>query len=162
MITLIAAADGQNAIGFENDLLCYLKDDLKHFKEKTKNHKVIMGRATWDSLPIQPLPGRENFVLTKSDETFEGAIKVSVDEVLQFDQLYPNEEIFIIGGAQIFHLFYQYANRMYLSRIHHIFEDVDTYFPFIDFQDWRLTDCQLFQKSEVNEFDFSIHVFERK
>lgn len=135
MITIISSVQkGNLGMGFENDLLWSIPEDLRRFKNLTMGHPIIMGRRTWDSLPekYRPLPGRQNIVITSQSE-FEapGAIIVSsVEEAIEkAEEL--DEEIFIIGGARVFEESLHLADRLILTEIEGEKES-DTYFPRFD------------------------------
>lgn len=135
MITIISSVqEGNLGMGFENDLLWSIPEDLRRFKNLTMGHPIIMGRRTWDSLPekYRPLPGRQNIVITSQSE-FEapGAIIVSsVEEAIEkAEEL--DEEIFIIGGARVFEESLHLADRLILTEIEGEKES-DTYFPRFD------------------------------
>lgn len=102
MIKIIVAVDKNGAIGKDNDLLYYIKEDLKNFKEITEGNVVVMGRNTWDSLPIKPLPNRQNVILTNSDNIFEGAdVLHSLDEVKKLKST-EKKDVYVIGGASVY------------------------------------------------------------
>ncbi len=153
-ISIIAALDKDNAIGYKNKLLCYLPADLKHFKQLTTGHTIVMGRKTFESLPNGALPKRKNVVLTKNKNFRCEKCEIihSPDEL--FDLSHESEEIFIIGGAQIYNLFINKADRLYLTHIHHRFE-ADTYFPEFDKNKWKITEKKDFEPDEKNKFSFS-------
>jgi dihydrofolate reductase len=160
-ISIIAALDKNNAIGYKNNLLCYLPADLKHFKQLTTGHTIVMGRKTFESLPKGALPNRKNVILTKNKsfrcENCE--IIYSPDEL--FGLSHESEEIFIIGGAQIYNLFINKADRLYLTHIHHRFE-ADTYFPDFDLSKWKIVEKKDFEKDEKNKFSFSFVSYIKK
>lgn len=127
-ICLIVALDENNGIGRDGDLLCHLSNDLKHFKEVTSGHTVIMGRRTYESLPKGALPNRINVVITSDTaDNYQGCIVVrSVEEALTHCK--EGEKVFIIGGGQLYRATYELADLLYLTRIHHTFSDADTFF----------------------------------
>lgn len=139
IISLIVAIDQNHAIGREGDQLAYLSDDLKRFKQLTSGHIIVMGRKTFNALPKGALPHRRNIVLTRQCHlAFPGSETAgSVQEVLDLCQ--SHNEIFIIGGGEIYNLFFPLANRIYLTRIHHRFENTDTWFPPIIAEEWQQT-----------------------
>ncbi len=153
-ISIIAALDKNNAIGYKNNLLCYLPADLKHFKQLTTGHTIVMGRKTFESLPKGALPKRKNVVVTKNKNFRCENCEVihSPDEL--FGLSHESEEIFIIGGAQIYNLFINKADRLYLTHIHHRFE-ADTYFPEFDKNKWEIIEKEDFEPDEKNKFSFS-------
>ena len=153
-ISIIAALDENNAIGYKNNLLCHLPADLKHFKQLTTEHTIVMGRKTFQSLPNGALPNRKNVVLTKnkSFQCKNCEIIHIPDEI--FDLQHENDEIFIIGGAQIYKQFIDKANRLYLTHIHHQFK-ADTFFPEFDKNQWKIIEKEDFEADEKNKFSFS-------
>jgi len=134
-IIIIAAVDQNNGLGYQNHLLCHLHDDLKNFKKLTTGHTVVMGRKTWESLSIQPLPNRRNIILShRADATFTGSIaSVSVDDVLR--SCSEEEKIYIIGGAEIYKQFIDIAHRLIITHIQNHF-NADVFFPEISDADW--------------------------
>ncbi|MCW3072586.1 MAG: diacylglycerol kinase [Bacteroidetes bacterium] len=142
MISLIVAVGDNNVIGKDNALIWHLPADMKFFKEKTTGHCIITGRKNYESIPekFRPLPNRTNIVITRqSDYSAPGAIVVnSVEAALEKAKQTGDEEIFIIGGAEIFRQSLGYANRIYLTVIHHSFEG-DVFFPEIDRTQWKET-----------------------
>ena len=160
-ISIIVAIAENNAIGKDNRLLWRLSDDLKRFKKITTGHKVIMGRNTFLSLPNGPLPGRTNVVITdRESETFEGCLMAhSIEEALADVQ--ENEEAFIIGGGMIYKQFLPHANKLYLTLVHKQLEG-DTFFPEINYDEWKELERTHFNAGEKNEFDHSFIIYERK
>lgn len=131
---IIVAIANQNAIGKDNKLLCHLPEDLKHFKEITYGHTVIMGRNTFFSLPKGALPNRRNVVLSPDDECFEGCETAhSIEEALELCA--NDEKVFFIGGAMIYRQSYPIVDKLYLTKVHADFE-ADTFFPEIDYNLW--------------------------
>ena len=129
-ISLIAGVARNSAIGRDNQLLWRLPEDLIRFKALTMGHPVIMGRKTWDSLParFRPLPGRRNIVLSrKPGIKLDGAeVFASLDEALSACN--PQEQVFVIGGAQIYAEALPLADRLELTEIDAAFE-ADAFFP---------------------------------
>ncbi|MEN8121298.1 MAG: dihydrofolate reductase [Bacteroidota bacterium] len=159
-VSIIAALDKNRAIGNDNKLLCYLPADLRHFKSLTTGHTIVMGRKTYESLPNGALPNRKNVVLTKNkDFMCEGCeIVHSVDEVFNICKV--DEEIFIIGGAQIYKLFIEKANKLHLTQIHHEFE-ADTYFPEFNMNNWSIIKKEDFEPDEKNKYYYSYLDYEK-
>lgn len=129
-VSIIAAVGKNFELGKNNDLIWHFKDDMKFFKETTTNHIVIMGRKTFESLP-KALPNRRNIVITsKRDYSAEGAeVVASIDEALDLSK---NEDVFIIGGGQIYKSFLDVADKLYLTEIDDSCEEADTFFPSFD------------------------------
>jgi dihydrofolate reductase len=161
MISIIVAIAENMAIGKNNDLLWHIPADMKRFKEITSGHAVIMGKLTWLSLPRKPLPHRRNIVITDiPGEQIENCeMAYSIDEAIA--KCNPDEESFIIGGASVYRQFLPVANRLYLTIVKKSF-DADVFFPEIDFSQWKLISTQEFPPDEVNDFDHSFEIYERK
>ncbi len=156
---IIVAIANNNAIGKDNKLLCHLPGDLKHFKEITLGHTVIMGRNTFLSLPKGALPQRRNIVLTYDDEMFEGCETArSVEEALAMCS--KDEKVFFIGGASVYHQTYPLVDKLYLTFVHHDFE-ADTFFPAIDFGDWERTFNEHHPATENCPYSYTYENFTR-
>lgn len=153
---MIVAMDKNRLIGADNDMPWHLPNDLQFFKEKTTNHTIIMGRKTFDSIG-RVLPNRKHIVLTRRDDTFPNEVTVmrSIADVIEFTQSNPDEEIFIIGGANIYEQFLPYVDRLYITQIEAAFTG-DTYFPEFNVNDWKETSRTQGIKDENNSHD---HVF---
>lgn len=157
---MIAAVGNRFEIGYKNQLLVHLPADLKHFKEITAGHTVVMGDRTWESLPKRPLPNRRNIVLTL-DKNYqaEGAeLAFSVDEVLCM--LAADETAFIIGGATIYQLFIDKIDKLYLTRIMSDFQ-ADAFFPAINFQKWKLLEDELYRADDINKYNMHFQLYEK-
>jgi dihydrofolate reductase len=161
MISIIVAIAENFAIGKNNELLWQMPADLKRFKKITTGHAIIMGKKTYESLPIKPLPDRENIVITDNpDEQFKGCITVrSIGEALSLVK--REEETFIIGGASVYQQFLPYADKLYLTLIHKDF-DGDVFFPEIDFREWQLLIQEDFPFDEKLGFSYSYNTYDRK
>ncbi|MBS4194428.1 dihydrofolate reductase [Lederbergia citri] len=160
MISFLWAEDENGLIGKNNDLPWRLPADLKYFKETTMGHAIIMGRKTYESIG-RPLPGRTNIILTR-DENYqaEGCLVFhSKNELLQWIER-NKSNAFVTGGAEIFRLFMEEADRLYITKIFHIFEG-DTYFPALDWNKWVLKSSQKGPKDEKNPYDYEFRVYER-
>jgi dihydrofolate reductase len=160
-ISIIAALDENNAIGKNNDLLCYISADLKRFKTLTTGHTILMGRKTFESLPKGALPNRRNVVMTR-DKNFKcNACEIvhTINEA--FNICMEAEYVFIIGGAQIYKLFIEHADKLFLTQIHHKF-DADTYFPEFDLSKWSVVKKEDFEPDEKNKFSFSFIDYDKK
>ena len=129
-ISIIVAAAENNVIGREGDLPWHISDDLKRFKALTTGKPVIMGRATWDSLPKKPLPGRRNIVLTNNPDFKAEGAEVFLMMSQAFDAVRDAPEVFVIGGGQIYSQAMLFANKIYMTRVHQTI-DGDTTFPAI-------------------------------
>ena len=147
MIAAIVAVDGNNGIGFDGELLEHIPEDMKRFRELTEDNIVIMGRKTWDSLSHKPLKNRHNVVISstlpmQSDfycETHYLQI-IPLKRLIKGITHMCNEDIFIIGGGQIYEQLLPYCDTVYMTRINTTHENVDTYFPPLDLTEWSLTE----------------------
>jgi dihydrofolate reductase len=160
MLSLIVAISQNNVIGKDNKLVWHMPADMRFFKNTTMGHTLIMGRKTFESFG-KPLPGRNSIVITRQkDWQYEGVVVVhSLEDAIKSAP--ADEEVFIIGGAEIYRQAMPLCKKMYLTIIHHDFEG-DTYFPAIDFSQWNLTSDEKHPADEKNAFDYSFRVYERK
>ncbi|GHT76803.1 dihydrofolate reductase [Bacteroidia bacterium] len=161
ILSIIVAIGKNNEMGKNGDLLCHLPADLKHFKEITSGHTVVMGRKTFDSLPNGALPKRKNIVISRNPELkIENAtVYPSLDYALI--KLLDEDEVFIIGGAQIFKQILFDTDKLYLTKIHAEFPDADAFFPPVDYSQWRETGRETFPADEKNPYSFSFIELER-
>ena len=161
-ISLVVAAAENNAIGKNNQLLWSLPNDMRFFKNTTWGMAVIMGRKTYESVD-KPLPGRFNIVITRqADWKAEGVI-VSKDlqDALQKASETNCNEVFVIGGGEIYKWAIDIADKIYITRVHASF-DADTFFPAIDENKWKLTSNSDFEVDEKHKYPYSFQVWERK
>ena len=160
-ITLIAAAAENNALGKDNDLVWHLPDDFKRFKAITSGHFIVMGRKTFESFP-KPLPNRTHIIITRQKEyqVPEGClVATNIEEALQ---LCPqNEEVFIIGGGEIYKQSIEIADKIELTRVHTEVE-ADTFFPEIDQNNWKILEEEYHPKDEKHKFDFTYLTYLKK
>ena len=159
-LSVIAAIADNNVIGGNNRLLWRLPNDLKRFKKITMGNIIIMGRKTFISLPGGALPGRTNIVLTR-DKNFmpdNCIITGSIDETL--DKCNSNKENIIIGGGTVYDQFIEYANKLYITKVHGSF-DGDTYFPHIDLSKWKLTLQEDHPADEKHKYPYSFMEYKK-
>lgn len=145
MLSIITAIADNQVIGLNNDLPWKILEDLQFFKNKTLNKKVVMGRRTFESLG-RPLPNRTNIVLSRGNELqHPGITYMSLDEVISY--VSSDEEIFIIGGSEIYSLLIPHVHRMYITDI---FLEVagDAYFPYYNLNEWNIESIQLGQGTD--------------
>lgn len=128
MITIIAAVAQNRAIGYNNNLLYYLPNDLKRFKALTTGHTIIMGRRTFESLPKGALPNRRNVVISHTVTELPGC-DVFTSLKAAIDSCHSNEDIYIIGGASVYEEALPLADRLCLTEIHALPEKADVFFP---------------------------------
>ncbi len=163
-ISIIVAATPEGVIGKNNELLWRLSADLKNFRQLTSGHSVIMGRKTFDSIG-RPLPNRNNIVIsTQTDIVLpEGVLKAySLNEALLMAQkLSGHEEIFIIGGGQIYAQAIALANKIYFTLVRATLEG-DAFFSKIDPNQWIEISRKTYSKDEKNEFDFEMVEYLKK
>lgn len=160
-ISIIVAADQNNGIGKDNNLLCYLPNDLKYFKSVTEGHPVIMGRKTFESLPKGALPNRRNIVITRNKDLHFDRCEMcsSIEEAVALCKDEP--EAFIIGGGSIYRKAIMLADKLYLTRIHHSFDDVDTFFPELDTTQWTEISKEDHLADEKHKYDYSFITFNK-
>ena len=161
-LSIIVAIAENWAIGKNNELLAKIPGDLKHFKEITTGHMVIMGKRTWYSLPNRPLPNRVNMVITDvPGEEIDGCVMAySIEDAV--NKADKEKESFIIGGGMIYRQFLPLADKLYLTRVHKSF-DADTFFPEIDFTQWELISEEPHPEAlETAGFAFTYQVFKRR
>lgn len=158
MISIIVAVAQNGVIGDKNSLLWHISEDMRFFKRTTSGHPVIMGRKTYQSLG-RPLPNRTNVVISRTLGELEGCTVVrSLEEAIA---LFPTEEeVFVIGGAQIYALALDVADRFYLTRVGHDYEG-DTSFPTWNESEWRLISREAYEQGEKYPHPFAFEIYER-
>jgi len=164
IISLVVAASTNNSIGKNNQLLWHLPNDMKYFKNVTWAMPVAMGRLSFVALNSEPLNGRINIVITRrKDFSAKGVVVVhKIDNAIFFADQNDYNELMVIGGGEIFKAIMPKADKIYLTRVHAIFEDADTFFPEIDEKKWSLTSNQDFFKDEKHAYDYSFQIWEQK
>ena len=161
-IVAIWAQDQCGIIGKNNQLPWHLPKDLKHFKETTLNQVILMGRVTFEGMDKRLLPNRETLILTtQSDYEVDGATIVTcIGEVLDW---YTNQDktLYIVGGSKVYKLFEPYVDELIVTQVQTEVEG-DTYFPKdFDFSKFSLVSSTIFEKDELNEFEFMIEHYVR-
>lgn len=160
MIAMIVAVAKGGVIGADNDIPWYCPADLQHFKRTTMGAPVVMGRKTYESLKIQPLPGRRNIIISRNPEYQAAGCDVfsSIEAVIE--QLAAVDKIFIIGGAELYKQMLPKAQELYVTQV-----DVtvagDRYFPEISAQDWQLRSERDFQADEKNPHAMRFQYYQR-
>jgi dihydrofolate reductase len=158
-INIVVAIAANNAIGKNNKLLWHLPKDLKHFKELTTGHTVIMGRKTYDSVG-KPLPNRRNIVVTRQNIDIPGCEVVnSLEAALQLGA--QEKQLDIIGGAEIYRQAMSLTNYIYLTIVHQHF-DGDTYFPEINYDEWLEISREDHEPDEKNNLPYSFITLKRR
>lgn len=177
-ISMIACISSNRAIGKDNKLLFHIKEDMAFFKRMTMGRVVIMGRKNWESIPtkFRPLPGRTNIILTRQKGYDASKDLLSLSEELQktilvctsladveititkLQESVAIEEVFVIGGSEIYQLFLDYADTVYLSMVDQELEG-DTFFPLLDTQTWQHRQIDTYSASSI---PFRIEEWRRK
>jgi len=160
IISIIVAIAENNAIGKGNQLLWRMPADLKHFKDATTGHTVIMGRKTFDSVG-KPLPNRRNIVVTRNVALQIEGVEVVNTLEKAISLCNENEEVFIVGGAEIYKMAMDLTDKIYLTVIHSVF-DADTFFPVIDGAVWTETEVVKNKADEKNPFGYTFSTLVRK
>lgn len=157
-VTLIAAIAENNALGKDNKMLWHLPDDFKRFKQITSGHYIIMGRKTFESLP-GILPNRTHVIITRQEDyKAESCIVVnSLDEALHTCP--QDEEVFIIGGGEIYRQAINIADKLDLTRVHGIAPEADAFFPEIDTSRWKVAEEIFHPKDERHRFEFTFETW---
>ncbi len=160
MITIIAAVAENNALGKNNDLLWHLPKDFKRFKEVTSGHYIIMGRKTFESFP-KPLPNRTHVIISRQKNySFENCLVAeSLEKAIAICP--KNEDIFIIGGGEIYKQSINLVDKLDITKVHENF-DATVFFPVIDLDIWKLESEEFHEKDDKHEHDFSFQTFIRK
>lgn len=159
MISIIVAKTIKNYIGKDNKLLFHISEDLKRFKEITNGHKIIMGRKTFESLP-KILDNREHIIITRDKDYKVNSNKIeisnNIEEIVEKYQN-SNEEVFVIGGGEIYNQLLPYTNKLYLTIIESDIEG-DTKFPLLNINDWNA----VYRKRVLGEPSYSFTDLVRK
>lgn len=160
-LSAIVAMSDNRVIGDKNQLPWHLPADLKYFKNLTSGHPILMGRKTYESIG-RPLPNRTNIILTRNAEfTAPGCLVVTtIEEAMECAREAQSDEIFIIGGAEVYKQLLPHIERIYLTIVHDQF-DGDAFFPELDEDQWQEVSRQNHDADENNEFDFSFVVLDR-
>ena len=159
MISIIAAVASNGVIGGSNRLLWHISEDLKRFKAITSGHPVVMGRKTFESLG-RPLPNRTNVVITRNSAYSAEGVRVvaSLEEAIALFS--GDEEVFVIGGGEIYTQALPIADKLYLTIVEYPYKG-DTMFPEWDKSQWRLTEEVRIPRGETFEYPFTYLTYER-
>ncbi len=162
IISAIVACAENRIIGKDNDLPWRLPGDLKWFKNKTINRHIIMGRKSFESIP-KPLPNRVNIVVTRDKSYYHsGAVIVhSIDEALAFAHKEGEDEVFILGGGNVYKQTLDLWDKLYLTEVHASPEG-DTHFPEVDFDKFYLSFEEKHKADERNMYDYTFKILKRK
>lgn len=162
IISIIAALDEQGGIGFENQMPWHLPADLRRFKNITMGHHLLLGRKTYQSIG-GPLPGRKMIVLSRNPDCKLAGSQVvsSLEEGLEAARKAGENEVFMIGGGEIYRLALPLADKMYLTRVH-TSSQADVFFPAFDPGNWSAICQQDFPADEENPFSYTFSYLTRK
>ena len=157
-ISIIVAMDNNRLIGVDGQMPWHIPEDLKYFKQKTLHSNILMGRKTYESIG-KALPERINLVMTKQSnlKLINCKIVSNIEQVLESSRDCKN--LFIIGGAEIYNIWLDYAHKIYLTKIDACFKG-NKYFPYIKENNWKLLSTQhnISAKSGLN---FTFNELER-
>lgn len=160
-LAIVVAVAQDGAIGRGGDLLWHLPADLKRFKALTTGHTILMGRKTFESLPKGALPNRRNVVISRHTVSLPGAeVYPSIADALE--ALQPlDEEVYVIGGGEIYRQLLPRTERIYLTRVETTFPDADTFFPELDMSQWREVERTYFAADAQNELATELVILDR-
>ena len=160
-LAAIVAMTADRVIGADGQIPWYLPADLQYFKRTTMGHPVIMGRKCFESIG-RPLPKRTNIVLTRNAFYAASGVQVvhDADEALAAAQATGAEQAFVIGGADIYRLFWPQTTRLYMTAVHAKIPG-DVYFPEVGLEGWRMLSHEVHRPDEKNRYPYSFHVYER-
>jgi dihydrofolate reductase len=162
-VSIIAAVAENGVIGRDKKLPWHLSADLRRFKQLTMGHTIIMGRRTWESIG-RALSGRRMIVVSRRHDyqvPIEGVLlAANLDDALDRAAAHGKEEAFIIGGAELYQDALRRADRLYLTRVGaHVAGD--TYFPPVNWSEWRLLESHEHAADDKNDHDFTFNIYER-
>ena len=160
-VQAIVAVASDGAIGRQGDLLCHLPADMKHFKEVTMGHSIIMGRKTFESFPRRPLPGRQNIVITRNaDWQYPGVTVVhSLEEAIASAE---TDIVFIIGGAQVYEQALPLVDVLHLTLIHARWASADAFFPALNMDQWQEVSREHHESDHRNAYEFDFITLKRR
>ena len=162
MLSIVVAISENNVIGKNNKLLWHIPEDMKRFKELTTGHTIIMGRKSFESIG-KVLPDRRHIILTRDSEYVVNNENVEiVNDINELDShIDETEENFIIGGAIIYNQLIKRANKVYMTKIHKVF-DGDAYFPKLSETEWKEVERKQGPKNEKNPYDYEYITYVRR
>ena len=160
-IHAIVAVASDWAIGRQGDLLCHMPTDMRHFKEVTMGHSIVMGRKTFESFPHRPLPGRQNIVITRNAGWQYPGVTVahSLDEAIAAAE---TDAVFIIGGAQVYEQALPLVDVLHLTLIHARWASADAFFPTLDMNEWQEVEREHHVSDPKNAYEFDFVTLKRR
>ena len=161
MLSIIVAYDQHRGIGIKNKLPWHLRDDLKRFKQITSGHYIVMGRKTFESIGY-PLSKRNNIILTRQIDYQQKKCMImnSAKKIISLANKIPKKSIFIIGGAEVYRFFLQYADRLYITNVKTKIH-ADAFFPYWNQFEFRRINVSSYQSNQVNDYNFDCEIWER-
>jgi dihydrofolate reductase len=162
MVSIIVAIAENSAIGANNGLPWRLPNDMKRFRKLTTGHTIIMGRKTFESLPKGALPDRTNVVITKNEDAVFENCRVFNNLRDAIEAYAAEDEIFIIGGASIYNQAIGFADKLYVTSVHHSVENADTFFPEIDGDKWIMTEQETFPNDDKHLYSYTFQTYFKK
>lgn len=162
MIKILVAFDENRVIGKNNALIWHLPADLQRFKALTTGHVIIMGRKTYESIG-KPLPNRTTIVITRQSDYKPAGIIVSnsLEEAILKAKSISREDVYIVGGAEIYQLSLALADQILVTQLHDIF-DGDAFFPEISMDTWEIVERERGVTDEKNNFQYSFLTYQKK
>ena len=165
-VSMVVSASENNAIGLKGNLLWRLPDDMQFFKDITWGHHVLMGRKSWEALPekYRPLPGRQNIIITRQKDFIAAGSEIvtDIEEGISLAEKSGESELMIIGGGEIYRQALIRTDRIYLTRVHHIFNNADAYFPDLNKNEWREISKRAHPVDAKHQYAFDFLVLERR
>lgn len=163
-VILVAAVARNNAIGRDNDLLWHLPDDFKHFKELTTGNTILMGRKTFESFP-KPLPNRIHYIISRQSDYLVpegGFLFHNIDEAIEYAKEQQLEQIFVIGGGEIYRQTIDKATHLEITWVDYAPEKADAFFPEIDLNIWKSEEKKHHPADEKHKYSFDIFSYQRR
>ena len=160
-IHAIVAVASDWAIGRQGELLCFLPADMRHFKEVTMGHSIVMGRKTFESFPRRPLPGRQNIVITRQADWHYTGVTVahSLEDAIAAAE---TDMVFIIGGAQVYEQALPLVDVLHLTMIHARWASADAFFPKLNPDEWQEVDREHHESDSRNAYEFDFITLKRR
>jgi len=163
-MSIIAAVAENGVIGRGGKLPWHLSDDLRRFKRLTMGHTIVMGRRTWESIG-RPLPGRRTIVVSRQPryrvDTQGVEVAVRLEDALRIAETAGEDELFIVGGAELYRAALPLADRIHLTRVHAEING-DTRFPDVDWHQWQLVESEDHDSDDKNDYGYHFEIYERR
>jgi len=160
LVSAIVAAAENNAIGKDNHLLWHLPNDLRFFKRTTTGHPVIMGRKTYESVG-KPLPNRRNIIVTRQAAYAAAGTEVVHSLAAALEACTGVQEVFVVGGAEIYQQALPFIDRIYLTRVHVVLPG-DSFFPQLDEGVWRLVSEDHHPADDRHDYSYTFEIYDRQ